>query len=333
MMRRRITPVRVGGCLILLGVAGLARAEEAPPLTLDATIALPHTSGRIDHLAIDLARRHLFVAELGNGSVDVVDLVANRVLHRITGLKEPQGVGYAASAGRLAVASAGDGTVRLFSADSFASAGVISLGDDADNVRLAPDGRDVLVGYGKGGLAVIDPAQGTLRRKIALPAHPEGFQVTPEGRAYVNVPDARGIAVVDLNAGKDIASWTLPGLFANFPMALGEAGIVAVVFRSPARFVRIDRVSGREISRSNTCSDADDVFFDAKRQRYYISCGQGVVDTFDVSGSSVKALASVATASGARTSLFVPQLDRLFVAERAGLLGSNAAIRVMRPVP
>src|SRR5690242_3617222 len=145
MMRRRITPVLVGGCLILLGVAGLARAEEAPPLTLDATIALPHTSGRIDHLAIDLARRHLFVAELGNGSVDVVDLVANRVLHRITGLKEPQGVGYAASAGRLAVASAGDGTVRLFSADSFASAGVISLGDDADNVRPAPDGRDVLV--------------------------------------------------------------------------------------------------------------------------------------------------------------------------------------------
>ena len=332
-MWRRLTLAVVAGCLVLPGVAGMTRAEQTPPLALEATIALLHTSGRIDHLAIDVARKRLFVAELGNGSVDVVDLGANRVLHRIAGLKEPQGVGYVASADRIAVASAGDGSVRLFSADSFAPAGVVALGDDADNVRLAPDGRDVLVGFGNGGLAVIDPAQGAVRKKIALSAHPEGFQVTPEGRAYVNVPDSRGIAVVDLNAGKAVAAWTFPGLSANFPMALGEAGIVAVVFRSPPRFVRIDRASGHEISRNNACGDADDVFFDARRQRYYVSCGEGVVDTFDVAGGGVKALAPVATSSGARTSLFVPELDRLFVAARAGLLGSDAAIRVMRPVP
>mgnify|MGYP001550778211 CR=1 FL=1 len=116
-------------------------------------------------------------------------------------------------------------------------------------------------------------------------------------------------------------------------MALGEPGIVAVVFRSPARFMRIDQGTGREMSRSKVCGDADDIFFDANRKRYYISCGAGTVDAFQMAGTDVQALASVATSEGARTSLFVPNLDRLFVAARAGLLGSNASIRVMRPVP
>jgi hypothetical protein len=299
----------------------------------EATVALPHTSGRIDHLAVDLGRKRLFIAELGNDSVDVVDLDKQRVVHRLTGLRGPQGVLYIPSAERLAVASAGDGTLRLFSADGFAAQGVVGLGEDADNVRLGPNQHDVLVGYGNGGLALVDPAQGTLRMKIALPAHPESFQVTPDGHAYVNVPDAHGIAVADLNTGKIVNTWAFPRVSGNFPMALGEVGIVAVVFRSPARFVRIDRVSGREVSRDNTCGDADDVFFDVSRQRYYVSCGAGAVDTFQVTGGNVKALAPVTTSRGARTSLFVPELDRLFVAVRAGLLGSDASILVMRPVP
>ena len=319
--------------MLALACALSAHAGDAPPLVPEAAIALPHTSGRIDHLAIDLGRKRLFVAELGNGSVDVVDLDKQQVIHRLTGLREPQGVLYAPSADRLVVASAGDGTLRLFSADSFAVQGVVGLGDDADNVRLGPNGHDVLVGYGNGGLAVVDLAQGSLRMRIALAAHPEGFQVTPEGRAYVNVPDARAIEVADLNTGKAVARWTFPGMTGNFPMALGEAGIVAVVFRTPARFVRVDRTSGREVSRNDTCGDADDVFLDARRQRYYISCGAGVVGTFEVAGGGVKALAPAATSGGARTSLFVPEIDRLFVAARAGFLGSDASIRVMRPVP
>jgi hypothetical protein len=310
-----------------------ARAESVPPLTLEATIPLPHTSGRIDHLAIDLGRKRLVVAELGNGTVDIVDLAAKQVVHRLSGLREPQGVLYVPLADRIAVASAADGTLRLFSADTFSQVGRIDFGDDADNVRLAPDGRGVLVGYGSGGLAVIDPLSGTVRQKQPLAAHPEGFQWASDGRVYVNVPDAAGIEVADLKANKRIAIWRFPGVSGNFPMALGEAGTVAVVFRAPPRFVRIESATGRELSRSAACGDADDVFFDAKRQRYYVSCGAGVVGVFQVSVTGVNALPSVNTSGGARTSLFVPELDRLFVAARAGLLGSDASIWVMRPQP
>lgn len=334
-MRNRLLSRRNGGWLAILiaMLTASAQAKSDPSLTLETTIALPHTSGRIDHLAIDLARKRLLVAELGNGTVDVVDLGSKQVVHRIAGLREPQGVLYVPPADRIAVASAGDGTLRLFSGDNFAPSGSIALDDDADNVRLAPDGHEAVVGYGSGGLALIDPVRGTVREKLLLAAHPEGFQLSADGHVYVNVPDAHEIEVADLGAGKIIATWKFPGVSGNFPMALGEAGVVSVVFRDPPRFVRVDSATGRELSRSAVCGDADDVFFDARRQRYYVSCGAGVVSAFQASRSGVTTLASMTTSGGARTSLFVPELDRLFVAARAGLLGSDASILVMRPEP
>jgi hypothetical protein len=322
--------------LIALSMTGTGyAAEPLAPLVLERTIALKGVTGRIDHLAADLARKRLFVAELGNGTVDVIDLAAGSVIHRIEGLKDPQGLAYAPAADILAVASAGDGSVRLFRGAELSPAGAVDLGDDADNIRLDARTGNLVVGYGSGGLAVIDPAKASLLRRIPLPAHPEGLQLDPDNRhAFVNVPDARQIAIVDMNAGKQVGSWRLPDLGANFPMAFDVAqATIAVVFRSPARLVIVDVGTGKPTSILKTCGDADDVFFDAKRRRVYVSCGEGAVDAWQRDGSAYRHLGLLKTSSGARTSLFVPDLDRLFVAARAGYfgLGSDAALLVVRP--
>src|SRR3954463_7547822 len=100
--------------LVACVLAPLAGAAQQPssPLVLEATIPLPDTGGRIDHMAVDLRRGRLFVAQRGNGTGDVIDLSALKVVHRIRSLKEPQGVGYSPAADMLAVANAGDGSVR-----------------------------------------------------------------------------------------------------------------------------------------------------------------------------------------------------------------------------
>src|SRR5262249_44397654 len=139
-------------------------AQTTPPLQLEAKIPLGDVRGRIDHLAVDLPRRRLFVAELGNDSVGVIDLAAHKVIHRISGLAEPQGVGYAAATDTLFVANARDGSVRLFRGDDYAPAGQIALGNDADNIRIDAAGGRLFVGYGNGALAVIDVGS---RSKIA----------------------------------------------------------------------------------------------------------------------------------------------------------------------
>lgn len=324
--------------ILLCALAGGSRAAEPEaPLVLEHAIPLTGVSGRIDHMAVDLGRKRLFVAELGNGSVDVLDLSTGRALDRIGGLRAPQGIGYAPAADVIAVASAGDGSVRLFRGEDLSPAGKIELGNDADNIRLDPRSGRLFVGYGDGGLAVLDPASRAVASRAKLPAHPEGFQIDPVARrAFVNVPEARQVAVLDLDTGRQVANWRVAGLRGNFPMALDAAdAVLATVFRSPARLVLLDAGSGAVEATLDTCGDADDVFFDPRRHRIYVSCGAGAIDVMQREAAGYRRLSRIGTAPGARTSLFVPELDRLFVAARAGGLGpgSEAAILVFQPRP
>ena len=310
--------------------AATSAQTASPPLVLEAKIPLGDVSGRIDHLAIDLKRQRLLVAEFGNNSLGVVDLAAGKVLSRIPGLAEPQGVAYVPSSDGVFVANAGDGSVRVLRGEDLAPIGHIELGDDADNVRVDTAHKRVLVGYGKGALAVIDPVSLSKTADIRLKAHPEGFQIDQTGtQVFANVPDAREIGVVDLGTG---STQSLPtqGAGSNFPMAIdGEVHRFLVVFRSPPSLMALSSQDGHVAAKIDTCGDADDVFVDRKRHRIYVSCGEGVVDVLE-SGAGYRRLARVSTAPGARTSLFVPELDRLFVAVRA-VSSEPAAIWVFRP--
>ena len=317
----------------LLVASTAARAEDA--LALEGKIPLPGVAGRIDHMAVDLGRKRLLVAALGNGTLDVVDLAGGYRVKQVAGLREPQGVAYAQKPDLVVVASAGDGSVRFFRSEDLAPAGSLTPGSDADNVRIDPRTGNAIVGYGSGGLAIIDPEKRSKVGDVKLAAHPELFQIDPpSGRVFINVPDAGQIAVVDLAAAMQIAGSTLPGLSANFPLAIDGSGTaIAAVVRHPARLVLLDSKTGAATQQMDTCGDADDVFFDTKRRRIYVSCGAGAVDVFQGETAGYRPLARIETSSGARTSLFVPELDRLYVAARAGLLGSDAAILVFRPLP
>jgi YVTN family beta-propeller protein len=305
----------------------------SPPLVLETKVPLGEISGRIDHLGIDAKRQRLFVAELGNNSLGVVDLAAAKVLRTITGLSEPQGVAYVPAGDSVYVANGGDGSVRIMRGEDLGPAGRLELGDDADNVRLDEQRNRVLVGYGKGALAVIDPTTRTKLADIRLKAHPEGFQIDePGGQVFVNVPDAREIEIVDLGSAPP-RSLPTQGLRANFPMAIDRDGHrVLAVFRRPPTLIAVSNPDARVVAKVETCGDADDVFVDTKRHRLYVSCGEGVVDVLDQTDTGYRPLARVPTVSGARTALFVPSLDRLFVAVRARS-GEPAAIWVFRPTP
>jgi DNA-binding beta-propeller fold protein YncE len=312
-----------------------ARAAEPGALTLETTIPLPDVRGRIDHMAIDRARQHLFVAALGNNTVEVVDLATGKPFQRIRGLSEPQGVAYADKADLIFVANAGDGSVRIFRAADLTAVGRIDLRKDADNIRTDPRNGNIIVGYGSGGLTIIDPMTRSQIGAIPLQGHPEGFRIEPTtGHAFVNVPEAGQIAAVDLDTRRQTAAWKVADASSNFPMALdSDRGFLATVFRSPPRLVLLDTKTGTVTENLPACRDADDVFFDARRERIYVSCGAGEIAVFQRDGGNYRRLASVVTATGARTSLFVPELDRLFVAVRAGMLGSDASIQVFRPTP
>ncbi len=312
----------------------IAQTDHSAPLQLEAKIPLGEVRGRIDHLAIDLVRQRLFVAELGNDTVGIVDLKKREVIQRISGLREPQGLGYAPAMDALYVANTGDGSVRVFAGAGYAPAGRIDLGENADNIRVDSAAGQIVVGYGSGGLATIDAR--TLQRiaDIPLPVHPEGFQLDPaSSQIFVNLPKARAIAAADRRSGKLTSSWPVTIAGDNFPMALRrDTGEILIVFRSPAKLAAFSIKDGALLASADVCGDADDLFFDPKRQRVYVSCGEGFLDVLDAKDSEYRHVGRIATVPGARTSLFVPELDRLLLAVRAEA-EQPASIWVFRPTP
>jgi YVTN family beta-propeller protein len=307
----------VGGVLVL--------AQSHSPLRLERTIPLPDVKGRIDHLAFDVDNDRLFVAALGNNTVEVIDIKSGKVIRTIGGLAEPQGVIYQPDRKRLWIANGSDGRVRIFDALTFQPLRSIELGNDADNIRRDAATRRIFVGYGSGGIATFD-SEGNKVADIKVDAHPESFQLEKNGpRMFVNLPGSRKVAAIDRIKSAVVASWTTDDAQSNFPMALDEAdGRLFIVCRKPAVLLVIDTGSGTVVAKLPTVGDSDDVFYDQKRKRIYASGGEGAITVYQQQDTDhYTKIVQLDTVKGARTSLFVPELSRLFLAVRQE--GVNAA--------
>ena len=330
-MRTRCSAILVG--LIIL--APTLRGADSGLLRQVQIIPLPNVEGRIDHFGVDTKGQRLFVAALGNNTVEVLDPREGKRLTSITGLKEPQGIFYVPASNRLFVANGDDGTCRVFDSSSYKPLETIRFSSDADNVRYDAAQNQIYVGYGEGALGVLNAANGQKLAEISLRAHPESFRLEESGpRIFVNLPNANHtIAVVDRAKRSVIATWGLEAQ-ANFPMTLDEAEHrLFVVTRRPARLVALDTESGKPVASYPTVGDADDAFYDSAHKRIYITGGEGFIDIFEQRGpDQYQSLGRIRTASGARTSLFVPEFNRLYLAvPHRGK--QNAEIRVYEPQP
>jgi YVTN family beta-propeller protein len=297
--------------------AGCSVLSAQEPLTLSRTILLPQVQGRIDHLAYDPDSKRLFVAALGNNSVEVIDTTTGTRTQGLPGFHEPQGIAVAASARRIVIANGEGGDVQLRNGADLHVATTVPLGDDADNVRYDPAAKRIYVGYGGGAIAVVDPADGRKLGEVRVAGHPESFQLETSGpRIFVNVPTAHQVAVVDRNALKLIATWPLTEAASNFPMALDEPGHrLFVGCRRPAKVLIVDTGSGKVTGTVDVVGDTDDLFYDAARRRLYVTGGEGFVDVVQQQdGSRFSRVAHIPTAPGARTSLWVAEQNRLYVA-------------------
>ena len=296
-------------------LAGAACAQS--PFRLEKTIPMPGVDGRIDHLAIDIHNQHLFLSALGNNTLEVVDVGAGKVLTSLGGMHEPQGCGFAPDFHKLYVANGKDGKLRIFDGLNFKPLGDIDFGDDADNVRYDAAHKQVWVGYQDGVLGQLDAASGKRLGNIYLDAHPESFQLEKNGtRIFVNVPDAHEIEVVDRNKKVVLAKWAVQDPTANFPMAVDEATHrLFAGCRKPARILVLDTETGKKAALFQCPGDTDDIFYDVARKRLYVAGGEGFLEAFQqTSPDQYQSLGKIATAAGARTGLYVPDLNRFFLA-------------------
>ncbi len=320
-------------CFALLSLGcglGAAEMETLRPLH---TVPLPDVKGRFDHFSIDAKGQRLFVAALGNDTLEIIDLSAGKRLRSVPGMSKPTGVLYLAEPNQVLVANGDDGTLKVLSGTDYKVLQTLKAVADADNLRFDSTAKFAWLGYGGGALGTIDPKTPKQVTSIQLPAHPESFQLETTGpRIFVNVPDAKQVAIIDRVKKVVTDTWPMEKFQANFPMALDEPNHrLFIGCRRPPRLVVLNTDNGKAIADLAISGDIDDLFYDAQRKRLYLACGEGFLDTIEQTSPDSYARASqLPTGPGARTCFFSPALGRLYLAvpDRGA---QKAEIRIYEP--
>jgi len=295
-------------------------------LKLEKVIEIPGVGGRIDHMAINLKERVVYIAALGNNTIEVLDLKKGAIIRSIKGVEEPQGIAYIPEQNEIAVASGGNGNCVFFNATTFEKVATVHLAGDADNIRYDAVEKKMYVGYGNGAMALIDPVAHKQTGNVKLSGHPESFTLDKKNnKLYVNVPDDHNITVIDLQRFTIANTWKINKYRANFPMALDTfSNLIFVGYRHPAVLVAYDGKTGKQVIANQLVGDVDDIFYYANKQEIIASGGDGSINIFKRGhGTTLKRVADIPTRAGARTSLLIPSLQSFILAERAN--GGNAA--------
>lgn len=309
--------------LIMVIAVGTADAQANQPLRLVQTISIPNVDGRLDHLGIDVAGRRLFVAALGNNSLEVIDLDKGKWVQSLSGLSKPQGVYYIPKAKKVFVANGSDGSCRMFAGSPLQSAGQLQLSLGADLMEYDPYSKVLYVGHGGrdagkeyGEFAIIDAGKGAQLGDIQTEAHPGGIAIERRGRVFVTIPEKNKIIVVDAKKRQVTATWDLPQTQQPVSLALDEDDHrLFVGSRKPPQITVLDTETGKSVANMETIGLLDGISYDAAHKRIYVSGGEGFVGVYQQRDADhYEPLARIPTAYMARTSLFAPALNRFFVA-------------------
>ncbi len=305
-------------------------------------IPLADVSGRIDHFSADVKGRRVFLAALEKNAIEVVDVASGKVARTLSGFAKPQGVLFVPEVNKLFVASGRDGTLKTLDGTTLevTSVAMVSLGADA--IGYDAEAKEIYVGSGGGDagkelgdLTVFDAATGRQVAALSTDAHAGGSVAERRGaRMFVLVPEKGQVVVLDRKSRKQIAKWIVPGIEKNVALDLDEANHrLFLGVRTPPSVVVLDSDSGRVVASVPAVAILDGLSFDAATRRIYVTGGEGFLDVVQqLDADRYERIARIPTGPVARTSLFVPEWRRVFVAvprdkER------GAELRVFEVVP
>jgi hypothetical protein len=343
---------------LLFGSTLPAHGEQASSLRLVQTIPLPGVPGRLDHMAIDLEKKRLFVAAVANGSLEVVDLDAGKRINSIPGIKDAQDALFLGGDFNKLYVSSLDGTLRIFQGETFRLVQALKLEPDPN--RLFYDPATDLIYFGYGGqnagfdayerVGVLQATRGARSDQFVAdmiaptfrPGHLAEMAMDDGGKLLVCDSRADLIFQFDTQKRELLKSWSAHGDGAG-DMSLDRAHHrLFVGTRIPPEMTVYDSESGKEIVSLPGPETMDGVHYDADLKRVYVSGGRwygtpeaspGWVYVYQQQDADHYGLiAKIKTRPGSGTSLFVPTLKRLYVASQA--IGDQAgAILVFQAIP
>jgi DNA-binding beta-propeller fold protein YncE len=322
---------------LLAEPAALAEAAAAAPaMRQEGRVELPGYTGDFDHFGVDVAGKRLFLAAEDHGTIEVFDLGSGRHLKTIGGVEQPHGILYLAKHNRLLVTDSGSGYTKVFDATSYKPIGSIKLALGADSMTYDPGSESMyVVTGGKNGqmkesfLVKLDPRTGEpLAQRMFDTDKVEAMAVEHKGsHLYLNVTGKNEVAVLDKKTLDVVKTWPITAGKTNAAMALDEAHArLFVVTRKPYQLLVLDTVTGATVATFTAPERTNEAIYDERNHRVYLA-GDDFIHVIQQTGADhYKALEPIATAKGAKTAIYVPQLNRLFAAVSPGDAKTVAAI-------
>jgi len=342
-MNMRETVTRMLLAAMLLG-AGVGHAAPASPATLTSVgrYDLPGYTGDFDHFEVDLKGNRLFLAAEDHNTLEVFDLKTGKHLKTIDGVETPHGLLYLPDTNKLVVTQTGsDGLTKVIDGatykivDSFKHRpGADSMGYDATRKRMyvVAGGRDMK--QPDSYLVELDPYTGKNFGELKFDTDKvEAMAIEDHGdKIFINVTGKNTMAVLDKKTRSVIKTWPIKEAQKNAPVAFDEQNRrLFVVTRQPAHLVVVNADDGTTVADFKAPERTDQVIFDKARRRVYVLGGEGYIGVFqEEDPDHYKELTRVPSAPGAKTGLFVPELDRLYVAASPGETKAMAAVLVFK---
>lgn len=328
--------MRKFGILAALFIPLVAGAQTAPnePLKFVQAIVMPDVpkGPYSDHLAVDLQGHRLFATPQAQKSVQVIDFTTGKLLHTIAGIENPHSVLYRPDLNQIYVTDGEAGLLRIYDGKDYSQVKSIDHLPDADSIGYDPASRYLYVtnggkdaGLDHSFLTVIDTTTAKRLGDIQLPAlSPEAMAMESLGpRIYVDLMDRNLIAVVDRKKRELLTTWPVTKCKKNIAAGLDEANHKLYVgcrdTETSGTIDVFDTETGKELDTFPIGGWVDYIAYDPTSHRIFASCGApvsggGALYVYHTDNRGhYKLLAKVPTAPRAKTALFVPEINRVFV--------------------
>ena len=305
----------------------IVKAQEKPPLKLIATTPMPGFTGDFDHFGLDLKGNRLFLASEEQKSVEVFDLRTGEWIHTIKGFGQPLTMAYLPESNRLIVTDGGDtNAVRLVDCAEYKIIDTLKLGQGVDHSVYNPVNKYFYVESGGAPdgkihvLTIIDTRTFSQVGEVAaLPGNSnEGMVIDRAGKKlYLNLTGTDEVGVIDLHTRQLTARWPLPpDAHLAHAIALDEPNHrLFTATRKPSQFIVFDLDSGKVVTALPCVGMNSDMSLDVAHKRIYVT-GSETASVFEQHDADhYQHIAEVPTAYRAKSSIFVPQLNRLYVAD------------------
>ncbi|HJX91950.1 MAG TPA: hypothetical protein VJ372_15725 [Pyrinomonadaceae bacterium] len=273
--------------------------------------------GGWDYLIVDPQTHRLYVPR--STHTLVIDSDSGQTIADIPGQKRAHGVAIVSQAGRGFISDGGgDGAVVIFDLKTNAVLGTIATQPDTDGIIYDQSSGRVLSVSGDNGVLMsfkpgIDPKTGKMEAPIELGGKPEFLAADGKGKAYINLVDKNVVVVVDLDARKVTARWSVaPG---GGPVGMSmdvKKRLLFIGCRNPQKLIVMSVDDGKVLTDLPIGLGVDATKIDG--DLVFASCADGSLAVAkETSPSKFEIVQTVKTSPGARTMGIDPTTHKVFL--------------------